>query len=275
MKARILAYHRVSDEAAQGLETWSVRPAVFQRQMTLLDKLGYRGVPVRELLAALDSGASTEKLVGISFDDGYLDTVEAALPILNQVGFTASVYVVPEAIGSETSWEAEGTSSPLADWEDLRKLVEAGWEIGMHSRSHPARFDLLTGAQLEREIVTGVDCIEEALDTTVDTFAYPHGHFSDQALEVLKAAGYRAALTRDAGSVTADTHRFKLPRYEIKRRDTLIEFAFLLFTGIALRRRSTFFRFGPANLRTPAPPTTPDPSPAIPSLVEDHTKTAA
>lgn len=275
MKARLLAYHRVCDETAPGLEDWAVRPAVFRRQMALLKKLGYRGVAVRELMAAIDRGESPEKLVGLSFDDGYLDTIESSLPILDHFGFTASIYVVPDAIGTETKWESEGASTPLANWSDLRKLVAAGWEIGMHSRSHPARFDLLTGMELELEIRSGVIRIEEQLDTRVDTFAYPHGHFSDEALEIIEKAGYRAALTSDAGTVTAESHRFKLPRYEIKRRDTLAEFAFLMLTGIPLRRRATLFRFGPASLREPTPETAPGCSPAVTPLEEDRTKSAA
>lgn len=252
MKARILAYHRISDQPAPGLETWTIRPAVFRRQVAVLRKLGFRGVSVRELLDTLDSGQSTGKLVGITFDDGYLDTVDEAFPILERAGFTASVYLVPAGIGGETSWEAEGSRSPLADWDDLRKLVDGGWELGMHSRSHPARFDLLTGADLQLEILGGLQHAQEQLATTIDTFAFPHGHFSSEALTRLEEARFRAALTTEAGPVTAETERYRLPRYEIKRRDTLAEFALMMLTGISLRRRATFYRLAPARLISPA-----------------------
>ena len=248
MSARILAYHRVCDGAAPGLESWSVRPSVFRRQMTLLKKLGYHGVPVNALLDALERGAVGEKLIGLSFDDGYLDTVEHALPILQAIGFAGSVYIVPDAVGGETTWEAEGARSRLAGWSDLRKLADAGWEIGMHSCSHPARLDLLTGPELELEVRGGLQRIEETLGIRVETFAFPHGHYSAEAVALIERAGYCAALTRDPGTVTSAASRFLLPRYEIKRRDTLLEFAFMLWTGIAPRRRATFARLAPARL---------------------------
>ncbi len=121
----------------------------------------------------------------------------------------------------------------------------------MHSRSHPPRFDLLTGPELEREIREGIQRIEEQLATRVDTFAFPHGNYSDEVLATIAESGYRAALTTHPGKVTDGSSRFVLPRYEIKHRDKLLEFAFLMLTGVALRRRATFLHFGPAKLREP------------------------
>ncbi|MEZ4569732.1 MAG: polysaccharide deacetylase family protein [Thermomicrobiales bacterium] len=249
MKARILAYHRLSDRPSAGVEQWAVRPAAFRRQMALLKRLGYRGVSVQTLLTAIESCKAPEKLVGISFDDGYRDTVTIAAPVLREFGFAATVYVVPDAVGGEATWEQGGTTAPLASWEELSGLVEAGWEIGMHSRSHLARFDLLRGEELDDEARSGVAAIQERLATPVVTFAYPHGHYSDASLAALDRAGYRWAVTTVPGEVSADSEPLELPRYEIKRRDTLLEFAMLMLAGVLLRRRRTFARLVPGRRR--------------------------
>ena len=245
MSHRILAYHRIADETPPGIENWAVRPAVFHRQMWLLKRLGYRGVSVRDLLDATDGGGGGEKLVGISFDDGYRDTVEEALPIIASFGFKASVYIVPDSVGGRSDWEGDERAVPLASWAELRSLEGAGWEVGMHSRSHPARFDLLTGEDLERQVRGGLRSARDELNTTVETFAYPHGHYSEDVLAAVEAAGFRAGLTTAPGAVTSDTPRFELPRYEIKQRDTLPEFAFMMLTGVLIRRRETLHRLVP------------------------------
>ncbi len=260
MTARILAYHRICDDVAPQLSDWSVSPAVFRRQIWLLRKLGYRGVSVRALLDALDGGDTSQRLIAITFDDGYLDTITAALPVMEEAHFTATAYIVPDHIGGVSQWEHAAGRAPLAGWDDLSSLVEAGWEIGLHSRSHPPRFDRLAGDELDAELTGGRCEVEARLATQVDTFAYPHGRYSAVALRLLAAAGYRAAVTTEPGAVSISSDRRRLPRYEIKRRDTLVEFAMIFLAGFRLRRRATFIgrmprRFRGAETHThPAPP---------------------
>lgn len=250
MTARILAYHRVCDDPSPGLETWAVARGAFRRQMALLKRLGYRGVTVRELLDRLDTGWPADKLVAITFDDGYRDTVEVAAPILARFGFTATVYIVTGKVGGHAGWDAGGDPAPLAGWDDLARLVEAGWEVGMHTYSHPARLDLLRGPDLEREVSGGLDDARACLGTRIDSFAFPHGNYSRATLAAVRAAGFRAALTVAPGAVTAAAPRFTLPRYEVKRRDTLPEFALTVTTGIAPRRRATLARLLPSRPTT-------------------------
>jgi peptidoglycan/xylan/chitin deacetylase (PgdA/CDA1 family) len=212
--------------------------------MGLLRRLGYRGVSLRELLAQIDSGGPGGRLVALTFDDGYQDTVDVAAPILAEHGFTASVYIVPECVGSKASWDG-AAAAPLAGWSDLGMLVDAGWEIGMHSRSHTTALDMLQGLELELEVRGGLENAQERLGTRIDSFAFPYGRYSDDAIACLRSAGYRAAVTSEHGTLRAGMEGFALPRYEIKRRDTLLEFWLIVAAGLPLRRRATLFRFGP------------------------------
>jgi peptidoglycan/xylan/chitin deacetylase (PgdA/CDA1 family) len=267
MTARILAYHRICDSPEAGLETWSVKTGAFRRQMNFLRRLGYRGVSLRELLAHVDSGAPSGRLVALTFDDGYQDTIDVAAPILAEHGFTASLYIVPDYVGGAAGWDGGDAAAPLAGWSDLRSLVEAGWEVGLHSRSHTAQFDSLEGLELDLEIRGGLERARERLETEIDSFAFPYGRYSDAAITCLRAAGYRAALTSEDGPVRATADRFTLPRYEIKRRDTLLEFWLIVAAGLPLRRRATLFRFGPAGwgARRPEPAVSAADESAVPS----------
>lgn len=251
MSARILAYHRVWDDPAPGLEAWAVKPAAFRRQMALLKRLGYRGVSVRALLASIDAGRPDGKLIAITFDDGYWDTVAVAAPILAEFGFTATVYIVTGRVGGHADWDAGAEPALLAGWEELAWLAASGWEIGMHTHSHPARLDLLRGPDLDHEVRGGLDAARDRLGVPIDSFAFPHGNYSPATLAAVRAAGFRAALTVAPGAVTAGIPRFTLPRYEVKRRDTLAEFALMVTTGIALRRRATLARLLPVRPTNP------------------------
>lgn len=247
MTARILSYHRICDDPIPELAGWAVTVNAFERQMGLLARLGYRGVPVAELLDRIEASDDTKKLIGLAFDDGYQDTATIAGPVLAGHGFAGTVYVVPAHIGGRAEWDqsGEGPRDPLATWEELATLRDAGWEVGHHSLTHHARLDLLRGARLTAQVTVGRDEIEAQLGVRVQTFAFPHGHHSPAAMAAVRAAGYRAAVSVIPGDLSGNSPRYALPRYEIKRRDTLPEFWLIATRGLPLRRRATVARILP------------------------------
>lgn len=239
--AKILAYHRVWEHPNPNLADWAVRPSAFERQMRLLAKLGYQGISLAELLDRFAAGRPADKAIAITFDDGYRDTVEVAAPILARLGFTATVYVVPDYVGDVTGWDraAGGEMPELATWDELLTLQARGWEIGLHTASHPADLGALTGPDLDREILAARDEVERHSGLPVRTLAYPHGNYSAATIACLESSGLEAAVTVQPGLAAPDSPRFELPRYEIKRRDTLPEFLTTIALGLTPRRRST------------------------------------
>ena len=91
----ILMYHQIDTPPARGtpLRGLVVKPAAFARQMGLLRLLGWRGLAMRDLEPYI-SGEKTGKVVGITFDDGYRNNLEHALPVLLDHSFTATCYGV-------------------------------------------------------------------------------------------------------------------------------------------------------------------------------------
>ena len=82
---RILFYHRVSDDQ----DPLAIPPGRFAAQMDVLAGEGYRVVDVVEAARLLTSRAPLDGIVGLSFDDGYRDVAEHALPVLERRGFRA------------------------------------------------------------------------------------------------------------------------------------------------------------------------------------------
>jgi peptidoglycan/xylan/chitin deacetylase (PgdA/CDA1 family) len=117
-RAIVLMYHRVSDDADYlGL---AVPPAVFARQLEVLQARA-RVVPLAQLVACLEDRAPLpEDLAAITFDDGYHDNLDTALPILQAHRLPATVFV--------TTGFVDGTAAPAG--ERLRAACEALWRRG-------------------------------------------------------------------------------------------------------------------------------------------------
>ena len=107
MPIPILMYHQIDIPPVRGtpLRGLTVAPKSFEWQMKLLRYLGYRGLSMRDLEPFL-SGARVGKVVGITFDDGYQNNVEYALPVLQKNRFTATCYGVSSMIGATNVWDA-------------------------------------------------------------------------------------------------------------------------------------------------------------------------
>ena len=130
----VLMYHSVQPYTEDPYLV-TVGPPRFEQQMRWLRRRGLRGVSIAELLAARAAGGS-KGLIGLTFDDGYADFAEYALPVLRRHGFTATVFVIAGLLGGDNVWDPAGPRKPLLDAAQVRRLAEAGVEIGSHGMQH-------------------------------------------------------------------------------------------------------------------------------------------
>ena len=169
----ILMYHSIAPYADDPYDI-TVRPQRFDQQMRWLRRAGRRGTSVGQLLQAHRRGAA-RGLVGLSFDDGYADFIDYALPVLQRYGFGATMYVPAGLLGGDNAWDPEGPRKPLLTGGQLRQVAAGGIEIGSHGfrhRSLPASSD----AELAQEVAASRDILREVSGQPVDGFCYPYGH---------------------------------------------------------------------------------------------------
>ncbi|MFJ8664841.1 polysaccharide deacetylase family protein [Streptomyces sp. NPDC093600] len=210
----VAMYHSIADTPDDPYRV-TVSPDRFARQLNWLSDRGLRGVSVRQLLRAAAAGRA-KGLVGLTFDDGYADFLDSALPLLRRHDFTATVYVLPGRIGGENGWDGEGPRKPLLTEYGIRRAAEAGMEIGSHGLRHvslPATDD----AALADETRRSRTLLEEITGASVDGFCYPYGHVDARTIRAVRDAGYRHACAIDPGRL-ASAHA--LPRVHIDERDT-------------------------------------------------------
>jgi peptidoglycan/xylan/chitin deacetylase (PgdA/CDA1 family) len=185
LSSPVLMYHSVAPYE-QDPYLVTVRPARFEQQLRWLHRRGLRGTSMRELLAARRAGTD-RGLVGLTFDDGYADFCEFALPALARFGFTATVFVIADLIGGTNSWDVVGPRKALMTAQEIRHVAERGVEIGSHSRRHVS---LPSTGELFAEVTESRIILEEVTGGEVTGFCYPYGHIDAMALDAVRAAGY-------------------------------------------------------------------------------------
>lgn len=235
----ILMYHQIDATPARGtpLRGLTVTPGSFARQMALLRLLGYRGVSMNDLEPYL-RGEKSGKVVGITFDDGYRNNLEHALPVLQKNGFTATCYAVSAPHQGRNAWD-EGIGmpqKPLFTPDDMRAWVAAGMELGAHTRHH-ADLTAVDEATAEDEIVGCKRELEATIGQAVRHFCYPYGRYTPQIRDRVQAAGYVSATTVQRSRARTSDHPFELPRVMIARTNHLLLFVMKVLYGYEDARR--------------------------------------
>lgn len=208
----VLMYHSV---AAYSEDPYlvTVSPERFDRQLRWLRDRGLRGVSMRELTAAAAAGRA-RGLVGLTFDDGYADFAENALPALRRHGCTATVFVIAGRMGGSNEWDPEGPRKSLMTAEQVREVAGAGMEIGSHGLRH-RRLSALPEPELREEVRGSGELLAEITGGDVGGFCYPYGDLSGPVVaEVRRSYDYACAIWRSGLS-----GRHALPRTYVGDRD--------------------------------------------------------
>lgn len=219
----ILVYHQIAEAPEKGapFRGLYVSPAAFARQMALLKLLGYQGLSMTDLQPYL-RGEKTGKVVGITFDDGYLNNLTDALPTLQKYGFTSTCYVVDGLLGQTNVWDAQIgiAQTPLMTAEQLLLWQAGGQEVGAHTKEH---VDLLAINELAawKQIANSKPALQNLLNKPVNHFCYPYGKFDKRHEVMAKQALYETATTTVRGRVHGATNMLTMPRVPVLRSTSL------------------------------------------------------
>jgi peptidoglycan/xylan/chitin deacetylase (PgdA/CDA1 family) len=250
----------------------------FRGQMRILARF-FRPVAVADGLRRLRADTLPSRAVAVSFDDGYRDNVQVALPILREQGIPATFFIATAYLDAGRMWndtvieavrrltpgehafghaglerisvphsldrrplvrglldalkhrphdERQRAADRLAELagqalprdlmmrrEDVKLLIQAGMDVGGHTRTHPILSGLTT-AQAEQEVAGGLDDIASMTGRRPTLFAYPNGRrgldYGDREVELLRRLGLEAALVTNRGVVTRNSDPLQTPR---------------------------------------------------------------
>jgi peptidoglycan/xylan/chitin deacetylase (PgdA/CDA1 family) len=219
----ILMYHAVQEQSSDPrpyFET-SVSPRVFAEQVRQLHTQGFRAVGLQQAVRALEADERDEKLVVITFDDGFRDFYESAFPILSECGFTATVFLITGCMDDPA---AQFKEKKCLTWSQVRELHSAGISFGSHTATHP-QLKLVEMSRVEEELATSRKTIEDHLGASVDMFSYPYAfpeadhEFQRRLRDALIRHGYEIGVTTILGTARPLSDPLFLPRLPINNWD--------------------------------------------------------
>ncbi|MFA7332329.1 MAG: polysaccharide deacetylase family protein [Candidatus Delongbacteria bacterium] len=210
----VLTWHKVSPRWEPGITV--VSPARFRLQVEALKDAGAHSVSLAEYIRRDGLQEPGEGLCLLCFDDAYECVADEAFPVLRRAGLTAALFPVLGYLGEWNRWDRGllGRRFRHLDEGGIRRLLEAGWSVGLHGYSHRA----LTGCSLsilERELVDARSELELTFGQTVHAIAWPFGRCDRRAVRVAEAAGLRAGFGQAPPFPNQAFHRLCRPRLAV------------------------------------------------------------
>jgi peptidoglycan/xylan/chitin deacetylase (PgdA/CDA1 family) len=217
---RILLYHRVADDE----DPLALSPRRFADQMAYLAAAGYRVVDLFSALEPLRAGDVPARTLCLTFDDGFADVAEQALPVLKRHGFRATVFITTGVTAGRVAFPWYDRQPPVLGWEDVVALDRDGTlRFEAHTVSHPSLLAVADDAAAE-EIAGSRRELEAWLGRRVSAFAYPAGLYGERERRLVAQAGYTAAVSCEPGVNRPGGDPFALRRRQIDSRDRLVDF---------------------------------------------------
>lgn len=193
----ILFYHRVSDSYPND---WTLSCSDFAAHLDWLQE-NFDIVTLEEAQRRVRSEFCDRPTVSITFDDGYADNSDFAIPELARRNLPGTYFVSTDHIRTGKPFSHDlRVGQPLAinTIDDLRTYHQLGIEIGAHTRSHVDVGSLKSDADLRDEIVGSVQDLQRWLRQRIRYFAFPYGlphNTSQMAVDIIHESGLEGFCT--------------------------------------------------------------------------------
>lgn len=209
----ILTFHSIDSSGS----VISVSPARFERILRGLKQKCFRTLCFDEVIDWLQGQqVLTAPSVVLTFDDGYENLYSEAFPLLQELGFKATVFLTTGYCGKTNHWPTQIAGippMPMLRWDQIKEMAQAVFEFEAHTQTHPA----LTQLPLEtarKELVECKSDIEDRLGKKVRFFAYPYGDIHD-GIYALARECFDAACSTNFGFTHLDSDRHLLERIDM------------------------------------------------------------
>jgi len=226
-QCRVLMYHwfRRQGEASQSRSPQlEITPELFAEQMETLARSGWHTISLGQWLRG--DKASDPKAIVLSFDDGTADFWDHARPVLQQHGFSATLFIVSGHVGGVSDWDLGlgEPARPLMDWTQLRELQDQGFEIGSHTDTHRPLTEI-DDDEAARQLSSSRATLTEKLGRAPELLAYPRGFFDERHKRMAREAGYLGACAVILGwGDLRPGERYAIRRMTIKGSESMARF---------------------------------------------------
>ena len=230
----VVAFHRVNDRLPGNGLTCDVK--MFEEFCRFFSQ-EFQVVSLQTLVERLEQRKAVDRMLTITFDDGYIDNYEEAAPILKQFSLPATFFLTTGYIGTDVvAWwdRAAGVKEPWMNWRQVQELHRAGFEIGAHTRTH-VDLGQVSGEDAWSEINGSRQDLKEKLSASISSFAYPYGRatqITEQNRDLIRKAGFSCCCSSFGGVNRKGDDLFSLRRIPIGSwHRSVYEFGFELALG--------------------------------------------
>jgi peptidoglycan/xylan/chitin deacetylase (PgdA/CDA1 family) len=206
----ILLYHNID-----GKGPFSIDAETLREHFQLIRDRGIRVIPLRELIQRLEHPAPyTDKVIVITFDDGYGSMHSKLLPLVREFGYPVTLFVYFDNISMR--------SSKNLTWERVRAMDRQGIDIQAHSITHADLTELskqndpAARKRLFEELYLAKRMLELYMNKKIDFYAFPFGKYNLAIVDMAYKSGYRRVFSTDYGSNFISRDNFCLRRQHIK-----------------------------------------------------------
>jgi peptidoglycan/xylan/chitin deacetylase (PgdA/CDA1 family) len=224
----IFCYHSIADNNWR----FSIAPEKFKKQVNWLSR-NFNPIGISELEDFL-KGKSSIKTPSflLAFDDGYRDNLAIA-DYIGEKGIKPIVFVLSDGLYADR--DEYGGSLDLLNFDEIKRLQAAGWEIGCHGATH-SNLDKLDMDGIKEEIYCAKEKMEKELGFKIRYFAYPNGIYTQKAKKAVKDAGYRLAFSMDDEKIDKNSDWFSISRVGVDDTHSFSEFKIIFSRPAVLIR---------------------------------------
>jgi len=204
----ILMYHSVNPDAT-AKNRLALTPVAFQRQMRFLKEHKYNVLPLEAAANLIkDKKKIPAKTVVITFDDGYKDNYTYAFPVLKKYNLPATIFIIINEVGRP--------QQDRLSWDEIKAMQASGIiTFGSHTLGPEPLVNIKSEIELRKEIFDAKKILQEKLGSAVNIFSYPGGLFNERIKNLVKEAGYKAAVVTNPGKRFPNDDIYALKRLRI------------------------------------------------------------
>lgn len=202
----------------------TISPTGLRMVIKGLRAMGYEIISMRDVVEQESPELLNSKKVLLTFDDGYVNNLEEALPVLEEEQCPATIFVLPGRFGGTNEWDQADLAIPERDQlmtlEQMHITANSPFiTLGSHGMTH-VKMSQVSDEVLKFELHESHRILQETFgDNYLPVLAYPWGDHSDHVVDLMEETPYKYAFTVETAQWTDGVHRFRIPRYSAFYRD--------------------------------------------------------